>query len=120
MECRDAQRIMWAEDAGPAVDEHVAGCPDCSLEAARMRQLATALTELRGSVAVPPPSLQPALLASLHRTPIQRAKGVVEHPRFWQGAAVAAAAAAGVVGILVARRAGRPSVVVPEPVSTAA
>jgi hypothetical protein len=120
MECREAQRILWADGPHPAIAEHVAGCPVCSREAVLSNQLSSALSGMRASLASPPPELGPILLSALRRTPLQRARGVVEHPRFWQGAAVAAAAAASVAGLLVAKRLQRPALSGPAVAESAA
>lgn len=120
MECKEAQRVLWTDGPDAVVERHVADCPACAREAVLSRQLATALSGIRSAIAVPPPELAPALLGAVKRSPLRRVRGVVDHPRFWQGAAVAAAAAASVAGVLVARRIQRPALPVPVAAETAA
>jgi anti-sigma-K factor RskA len=63
---------------------------------------------MKNRFAEPPGFLEPAIIAAVTRTKIDRAREVVSHPKFWRGAAVGAAAAAAAataaLGIIAVRR----------------
>jgi len=115
MNCQDIERIVWTEgpEAVPAV--HLDECPACREETRRAADLQAALSGMRNRFAVPPPTLEPQLIAALGRTRLHRAREIVTHPRFWRGAAVGAAAAAAAataaIGIIAARRRTAPDMV---------
>jgi predicted anti-sigma-YlaC factor YlaD len=108
MNCQEIERIVWMEGPDAAPHDHLEDCRSCREEVRRAADLQAALSGMRNRFAVPPASLEPELIAALTRSRLDRARGVVQHPRFWRGAAVGAAAAAAAataaVGIIVARR----------------
>jgi len=108
MNCQEIERIVWMEGPDAAPQSHLEDCRSCREEVRRAADLQAALSGMRNRFAVPPESLQPELIAALTRSRLDRARSVVQHPRFWRGAAVGAAAAAAAataaVGIIVARR----------------
>lgn len=116
-DCSEVQRIVWTdgpEAASSAVlASHLETCAACREESRRAADLQAALVGLRMRMADAPPHLQAAIVEAVNRTPMDRARGIVSHPRFWRGAAVGAAAAAtAVAGLIVARRLSKPE---PEP-----
>lgn len=136
MDCRAIRQLLWAGEVDrPAVATHLDGCDRCAVESLQVKGLLTALSDLGAEVAIPPVALEPALLAiasarpagpiaevvtmpeprptlEFPRAAVDRARGVVAHPRFWKGAAVGAAAATvAAFGLIVARRIVRPDLV---------
>lgn len=115
MNCQEIQRIVWMEGPDVAPQSHLDDCTSCRGEVRRAADLQAALSGMRNRLAVPPDTLEPRLIAALTRTRLDRARDIVQHPRFWRGAAVGAAAAAAAataaVGIIVARRRAAPDLV---------
>lgn len=113
MDCYQAQQIIWSDGLQtPAVTAHLDTCEACGREARRFGQLNTALANMRFDLAAPPADLQPAIMAAIPRSKMERAREVVSHPKFWRGAAVGAAAATvAAFGLIVARKMGRPDLV---------
>jgi predicted anti-sigma-YlaC factor YlaD len=116
MECREVERIIWMDGPDAVTAEHLTGCRACREESRRAADLQAALLGMRNRFALPPADLEHMIVEAVGRTRIDRAREVVTHPRFWRGAAVGAAAAAGVagaaIGVIAARRrvAARPEV----------
>jgi predicted anti-sigma-YlaC factor YlaD len=116
MECREVERVIWTDGPEAASAEHLLECRTCREESRRAADLQAALTGMRNRFAVPPAELEHMIVEAVSRTRINRARDIVSHPKFWRGAAVGAAAAAGVagaaIGVLAARRrvAARPEV----------
>lgn len=112
MECVDARRAVWGGEAERAdVRTHVQGCSACAVESRRAARLAVTLAGMREDLAPVPAGLYPALVASIPRSPADRARKLVTHPRFWRGAAVGAAAATmAAFGVVAARRMLRPGI----------
>lgn len=108
MECRRVQQLLWVDEADPPALAHVEACPSCRREARRLGELRLALVELGEREVDVPEWLEGAILTAIARTPFDRARDLVLHPRFWRSAAVGAAAAAAAFGLIVARRYGRP------------
>ena len=108
MNCQEIQRIVWMEGPDIAPQSHLDDCRSCREEVRRAADLQAALSGMRNRMAVPPETLEPSLIAALTRTRIDRARDIVQHPRFWRGAAVGAAAAAAAataaIGIIAVRR----------------
>jgi predicted anti-sigma-YlaC factor YlaD len=108
LDCREIERIVWADGPEAAPDAHLADCRSCRHEARRAADLRAALSGLRTRVAVPPVGLEPAITAAATRSRLDWARDIVAHPKFWRGAAVGAAAAAAAAtaafGLIVARR----------------
>jgi len=107
MNCSEVERIVWADgpDAAPAT--HLVECRSCREEARRAGDLQAALTGMRNRFALPPDDLEDMIVAAVTRTRLAWARDIVAHPKFWRGAAVGAAAAAGVAGaVFAARRRG--------------
>ncbi len=106
--CEEIQRIVWTEGPELVPSSHLEECRACREETRRAADLKTALAGMRDRFAVPPPTLEPELMAALGRTRRVRAREIVAHPRFWRGAAVGAAAAAAAataaIGIIAVRR----------------
>lgn len=106
--CAEIQRLVWMEGPEAAPVSHLEECRACREESRRAGDLQTALAAMRERFAVPPASLEPQLMSVLGRKRIDRAREIVQHPRFWRGAAVGAAAAAAAataaIGIIAARR----------------
>ena len=108
-ECREIERIVWTDGPEAAPQAHLVDCKSCRDEVRRAADLQAALSGMRNRFAVPPPSLEPELIAALGRTRLDRARGIVtQHPKFWRGAAVGAAAAAAAataaIGLIAVRR----------------
>jgi hypothetical protein len=108
MDCREIERIVWADGPEAAPASHLAECRTCREEARRAAHLRVALSGMRDRFAFPPASLEPALIAAATRTRVGRAREVVTHPGFLRGAAVGAAAAAAAAtaayGLIAVRR----------------
>jgi predicted anti-sigma-YlaC factor YlaD len=108
MNCQEIERIVWTDGPEAVPQGHLVDCKSCRDEVRRAADLQAALSGMRHRFAVPPPSLEPELIAALGRTRLDRARGIVTHPKFWRGAAVGAAAAAAAataaIGIIAVRR----------------
>lgn len=108
MNCQEIQRIVWTEGPETVPSSHLEECRACREESRRAAALQTALAGMRDRFAVPPPTLEPQLLAAIERSRFGRAREIVAQPRFWRGAAVGAAAAAAAataaIGIIAVRR----------------
>ena len=105
MDCREIERILWMDGPDAAPRMHIEDCVSCRQEARRAADIQAALSGLRMRVALPPTELEEAILAAVTRSRLDRARGIVSHPKFWRGAAGGAAAAAtAAVGLIVARR----------------
>jgi predicted anti-sigma-YlaC factor YlaD len=107
--CQEIERIVWEEGPQSAPESHLTECRSCREEARRAADLQAALHGMQSRFAVPPAELEPALIAALQRSgPLDRAREIVQHPKFWRGAAVGAAAAAAAataaIGIIAVRR----------------
>lgn len=111
--CVEIQRLLWSgEDAQPLVASHLTACGDCQVEARRAHDLSLVLVSLGNELAVVPSGLRQSIVDALPRSPVDRARDVVSHPKFWRGAAVGAAAATvAAFGFVVARRFVRPDLV---------
>jgi hypothetical protein len=113
MECREIERIVWTDGPEAAPPSHIETCASCREESRRADDIRAALSGMRMRHAWPPAELEASILAAVTRSRLDRARGIVSHPKFWRGAAVGAAAAAtAAVGLLVARRLAKPE---PEP-----
>jgi predicted anti-sigma-YlaC factor YlaD len=104
MGCREIQQAIWSDGPETAPEEHLTDCAACRGESRRAGDLLAALHGMRTRMAVAPPALEPALLAAIERSRLQRARGLVEHRSVRWGAVGAAAAATATVGVIVARR----------------
>ncbi len=107
-DCFEIERIIWTEGPDAAPESHLTDCSACREESRRAADLNAALAGMRYRVAVAPETLEPALMSALGRKRLDRARDIVQHPKFWRGAAVGAAAAAAAataaIGIIAARR----------------
>jgi hypothetical protein len=108
MNCQDATNLLFAERdrtlariEREALDEHLAGCPDCKVLRAGLADAATAWRETSAATAVPDPGgewrvlrerLRPAPVAS-HGKPRHRRSTWIA----WTGLPLAAAAAVALV-----------------------
>jgi len=116
MECREVEHIIWTDGPEAASAEHLLSCRACREESRRAADLQAALTGMRNRFALPPDDLEHMIVETISRNRLDRARDIVSHPKFWRGAAVGAAAAAGVagaaIGVIAARRrvAARPEV----------
>jgi hypothetical protein len=107
MNCSEVERIVWTEGPDEAPHAHLVECQSCREEARRAGDLQAALVGMRNRFALPPADLEELIVAAVTRTRLAWARDIVSHPKFWRGAAVGAAAAAGVAGaVLAARRRG--------------
>jgi hypothetical protein len=108
IECREVERVIWTDGPEAAPQAHLVDCTSCREEVRRAADLQAALSGMRNLFAVPPPMLEAELMAALGRTRLDRARGIVSHPKFLRGAAVGAAAAAAAataaIGIIAVRR----------------
>ena len=106
--CDEIERTIWTDGPEAAPREHLQSCDSCREESRRAGDLQAALTGLRLRYEVPPAGLEDEIVASVGRKPSGRARTIIEHPKFWRGAAVAGAAVGtAAVGLLVARRRSR-------------
>jgi predicted anti-sigma-YlaC factor YlaD len=97
--------MIWTDGPQSVPAAHLETCAQCREQSRRAADLDAALKGLRTREAMVPFELEVAILDAVSRTRLDRARGVVGHPSFWKGAAVAGAAAAtAVAGLLVARR----------------
>src|SRR5919108_2584698 len=107
-QCNEVERILWTDGADAVPQSHLEECRSCREEARRAADLRAALSGMKNRFAQPPVSLEPAIIAAVGRSKLDRAREVVSHPKFWRGAAVGAAAAAAAataaIGIIAARR----------------
>ena len=116
MDCREIERIIWTDGPEAVSAEHLLECRTCREESRRAADLSAALTGMRNRFALPPDDLEHMILEAVSHTRFGRAREIVSHPKFWRGAAVGAAAAAGLtgaaIGVIAARRrvAARPEV----------
>jgi predicted anti-sigma-YlaC factor YlaD len=120
MDCREVEHIIWTDGPEAASAEHLLECRACREESRRAADLQAALTGMRNRFALPPDELEHLILDAVSRTRLGRARDIVAditaRPKFWRGAAVGAAAAAGLtgaaIGVIAARRrvAARPEV----------
>jgi predicted anti-sigma-YlaC factor YlaD len=107
MNCGEIERIVWTDGPDAAPESHLLECQSCRDEARRAGDLQAALVGMRNRFALPPADLEEMIVAVVTRTRLTWARDIVAHPKFWRGAAVGAAAAAGVAGaVLAARRRG--------------
>jgi hypothetical protein len=107
--CTEVQRLIWTDGPHSVPGTHMESCATCREQARRAGDLQAALRGLRTREAAVPLELEAQILDAVSRSRFDRARGVVTHPNFWKGAAVAGAAAAtAVAGLLVARRRSRP------------
>lgn len=104
MECSEIQRMVWTDGPAAAPAVHLQTCEACREHVRRAADVQAALAGLRVREADVPQDLYASIVAAVSRGRLDRARGIVSHPRFWKGAAVGAAAATAVAGILVARR----------------
>lgn len=104
MECREVERIIWMDGPDAASPEHLVECRTCREESRRAADLQAALTGMRNRFALAPSELEQMIVEAVTRTRLERARGIVSHPKFWRGAAVGAAAAAGVATAVIAAR----------------
>jgi len=112
VQCRDVEQAIWEEGPDAAPSEHLATCVSCREESRRAADLQAALIGMRSRFAMPPVELEQMIVDAVSRTRIDRARQIVTdltaRPKFWRGAAVGAAAAAGVagaaIGVMAARR----------------
>jgi predicted anti-sigma-YlaC factor YlaD len=104
--CDEIERTIWTDGPEAAPREHLQSCDSCREESRRAGDLQAALTGLRLRYEVPPAGLEDEIVASLGRKPsLGRAREIIQHPKFWRGAAVAGAAVgSAAVGLIVARR----------------
>src|SRR5688500_6978640 len=102
--CLDIKRDIWTEGPGLAPKAHLETCDVCREQARRAADLDAALQGLRTRDAETPTDLYAAIVGAVNRGRVDRARGIVAHPRFWRGAAVGAAAATAVAGLIVARK----------------
>jgi hypothetical protein len=109
-DCTEIQRMIWTDGPAAAPASHLQGCASCSEQTRRAGDLQAALLGLGNREVDVPPHLHGSIVAAVSRTRLDRARGIVQHPKFWRGAAVGAAAAAtAVAGLIVARKlVGRP------------
>ncbi len=114
MDCREAEHIIWTEGPDAVTAEHLIGCPSCRNESRRAADLQAALIGMRNRFAMPPVELERMIVEAVTRTRLDRARDIVSHPKFWRGAAVGAAAAAGVAGAALGVMAARRRVARPE------
>jgi predicted anti-sigma-YlaC factor YlaD len=106
--CTEIQYAIWTEGPQAAPAAHLETCSACREQSRRAADLGAALAGLRRREAMVPLELEASILDAVSQTRLDRARGVVSHPNFWKGAAVAGAAAAtAVAGLLVARRLSR-------------
>ena len=120
MDCREIERVIWMEGPDAAPSDHLVSCVGCREESRRAADLQAALIGMRSRFAMPPVELERMIVDAVTRNRLDRARQIVtdmtSRPRFWRGAAVGAAAAAGVagaaIGVIAARRrvAARPEV----------
>lgn len=104
-ECHEVERIVWTDGPDAAPHEHLVDCVSCREESRRAADLQAALTGLKVRYIAPPEGLEADILGAVGRPRFDRARGIITHPNFWKGAAVAGAAAAtAAAGLLVARR----------------
>lgn len=104
MECREAEQIIWTDGPDAVSPEHLVECRTCREESRRAADLQAALIGMRNRFAIAPDDLEQMIVEAVSRTRLDRARDIVSHPRFWRGAAVGAAAAAGVATAVIAAR----------------
>ncbi len=104
-DCTEIQRVIWTDGPHAAPASHIESCAACSEQSRRAGDLQAALVGLRTRDAHVPLELEASILDAVSRTRMDRARDVVQHPKFWKGAAVGAAAAAtAVAGLIVVRK----------------
>ena len=104
MNCGEIERIVWTDGPDAAPESHLVECQSCRDEVRRAGDLQAALVGMRNRFALPPADLEQLIIAAVTKSRLTWARDIVAHPKFWRGAAVGAAAAAGVAGAVFAAR----------------